>query len=143
MADCKTVPVTYPRIDWDGATERHLGLIAGEAEAGLVHYREEVAAGRMALHAVKLDGWRVGTIAYVVDHDLAGPILFVTGMGAEATKGVSLAKHTAETFLPEKARELGCVAIRFWTRRAGFGRTLQDIGFKPIYVMDKALVEEN
>lgn len=140
MADCKTVPVTFPRIDWDAATERHLGLIAGETEAGLVHYREEVEAGRMALHGVVVDGWRAGTIAYMVDHDLVGRVLFVTGMGAETTSGISLAKVASDTFLPAVARDLKCVAIRFWTRRKGFVRKLQDAGFEPIYVMEKAIV---
>lgn len=140
MADRKTPSVTYPRIGWDGAAERHLGLIAGETEAGVAHYREEVSAGRMALHGVLLDGWRAGTITYMIDHDLAGRILFVTGMGAESTKGINLGQHACTEFLPAKGRELECVAVRFWTRRAGFIRVLQSEGYSPIYVMEKPLV---
>lgn len=139
MADRKAPQVTFPQIGWDGASERHLGLIAGETEAGVAHYREEVSAGRMALHGIMLDGWRAGTIAFMVDHDLAGRILFVTGMGAESTKGINLAKEAASNFLPEIARQLGCVAIRFWTRRAGFTRVLAGEGFSSIYVMEKPL----
>lgn len=140
MADRIAPQVSFPPVGWDGAAERHLGQIAGETDAGLAHYREEIAAGRMALHGITLDGWRAGTIAYMVDHDLAGPILFVTGMGTEATKGLSLASEAASSFLPEIARKLGCVAIRFWTRRAGFTRVLAAEGFSPIYVMEKPIV---
>lgn len=131
--------VTYPQIAWDAAARSHLSLIAGETPAALDHYQSAVDRGEMTLHAIEVDGQRIGSITYMLDRDFVGDVLFVTGMGAQPVDGVSLTHDACNVFLPAIAEALGCKAIRFWTRRDGFVRALSDLGFAPIYVMEKSL----
>lgn len=140
MATNQALCVTYSAIEWDAPAKVHLGLIAGETDAGLVHYEQAVNKGEMSLAAIEVEGQRVGTLSYMIDHDLGGAVLFVTGMGAHPVEGVSLAQDACSTFLPELAKQKGCALIRFWTRRAGFVKALKDEGFAQIYVMEKAVV---
>lgn len=132
--------VTYRSISWDDAAKSHLGLIAGETDAGIVHYEQAVNNGEMFLIAIDVEGQRIGTLSYMIDHDLGGAVLFVTGMGAHPVAGVSLAQDACNNFLPELAKQKGCALIRFWTRREGFVKALEGEGFAPIYVMEKAVV---
>mgnify|MGYP000586723427 CR=1 FL=1 len=136
----KALCVSYRAIEWDAAAKSHLGLIAGETDAGLAHYEAAINNGEMSLMAVDFEGQRVGSLSYMLDHDLCGKVLFVTGMGAHPVEGVSLAQDACARFLPELAKEKDCAAIRFWTRREGFVKALEQEGYAPIYVMEKAVV---
>lgn len=131
--------VSYPQIKWDDAARSHLSKIAGETAAALDHYHSAVNNGTMTLHAIEVEGQRVGSLSYMMDQDFVGDVLFVTGMGAEPVEGVNLTRDACAIFLPALAKSLGCKAIRFWTRREGFVRALSDHGFAPVYVMEKAI----
>lgn len=140
MADLQALHVSYPEIAWDKATEAHLGRIDGASTDVLAHYRQAVENGEVTLHGIEVEYQRVGTIAYMIDNDIQGQVLFVMGMGAEPVEGVNLALNASSDFLPKRAKELGCVAVRFWTRREGFTRVLRNEGYETIYVMEKPIV---
>lgn len=136
----KPLFVSYRPIEWDAPATAHLGLIAGETDAGLAHYERAVNNGDMSLVAIDVDGQRIGTLSFMIDHDLGGAVLFVTGMGANPVDGVSLAQDACTNFLPDLAKKNGCNVVRFWTRRAGFVKALEGEGYAPIYVMEKPIV---
>jgi hypothetical protein len=79
----------------------------------------------------------VGTFCYFIDRDLIGDVLFIAGMGIEPSAGASIAKPLVETIIPPIVKSHECKAARFWTKREGFVRLLRDVGFVPIYVMEK------
>ena len=141
MADRKAPTVIYERLGWDDLAADHL-MRDGTSREGVQSIAAEVAANKQALYGIFVEGNRVGSICYTAHEDVGGRVLFVTGMGADPTDGLSLIADAFNNFLPKQAKANFCSILRIWTQREGFLRVLRGAGCRTFYVMETDLGHE-
>ena len=127
--------ITFSEVRFDSRATGDLWEIEGMTSARLLQYQKDIDAGRVRVVGVSVAGQRRATFLYSLQRNPEGQIAFVIHeMGGRTDQGVVLVDAT-EMAARQMAKSAGASVMRFWTKRTGFIRRLQD-RFELNYVLE-------
>lgn len=125
----------FSPASWSDQIAADLRSIAAHDERDVMAFRHQVEAGEMQAMDILANGQRVGSLVWSLAHEPDGRDLVLNAVAAQPVAGVSLAREILWRWR-EMAKGLGARRLRFWTRRRGLVRILEQQGALASYVVE-------